>query len=473
MRTTAVSPEPRALSRVAIIAAVGVALLAPALQAQQRETPPAPGTPKNFRVPASNTVTLGNGMKVTFIPFGKVPKVAMEIEVHTGTIDEGKNDISLAAVMGDLLLEGTTTRTGPQIAREAAEMGGSVTAARGSEVMSVSGEVLSNFGAQLVALIADVVQHPRFDSADLKRILDQHARNNAMALTQPGSIAFKKFREVMYGSHPFANIYPPEEMLRGFTTTRVREFHTANFGAQRAHLYVSGVFDRRAVEAAVRTAFNGWNRGAAATVNVPVIAAKQQVALIDRPKSEQSSMVLGVAAPHPGSPDAVKMQVTDYILGGAFGSRITTNIRESKGFAYSPYSTFMTRKGASIWMEIADVRTNATDSSLTEIFKEIDRLRTQDAQAAELNGIKNNLAGIFTIQNSSRFGLIGQVQFVDMHELGDGYLNNYVKNIMAVTPTDVRDMASKYLDPKKMSLAIVGDKKLVDPQLGKVKPIVP
>jgi zinc protease len=453
--------------------AVFALLVASAAPAQQRETPPAPGTPKNFRVPSSSTVTLPNGMKVTFIPFGRVPKVAMEVEVRTGTIDEGKNDISLAAVTGDLLLEGTTTRTGPEIAREAAEMGGSVTAARGSEVMSVSGEVLSNFGPQLVALIADVVQHPRFDAADLKRIIDQHARNNAIALTQPGNIAFKKFREVMYGDHPFASIYPPEPMLRGFTAERVRAFHTANFGAQRAHLYVSGVFDQRAVEAAVRTAFSAWDRGAPPTVNVPVVAAKQQVALIDRPKSDQSSLVLGVASPHPASPDWIRMQVTDYLLGGAFGSRITSNIREDKSYTYSPYSTFMTRKGASIWMELADVRTNATDSSLVEIFREIDRLRTEEPPAGELNGIKNNLAGVFTIQNSSRFGLISQVQNVDLHELGPDYLNGYVRNIMAVTPADVREMARKYLDPTKMSLAIVGDKRLVEPQLGKVKPIVP
>lgn len=469
MKTAGLSPKPKALRQLVLC----VLLLASSLPAQQRETPPAPGTPKNFRVPPSRTITLANGMKVTFIPFGRVPKVSMEIELRTGTIDEGKNDVSLAAVMGDMLLEGTKTRTAQQIAREAAEMGGSVTAARGSEVMSVSGEVLNNFGPQLVALIADVVQHPRFDEGDLKRIIDQHARNNAIALTQPGNIAFKKFREVMYGDHPFANIYPPEAMLRGFTAERVRAFHATNFSAQRAHLYVSGVYDQAAVEKAARDAFGAWERGAPPTVNVPVIAAKQQVSMVDRPASQQSSMVMGVPAPHPGTTDWVKMQVADYILGGAFGSRITMNIREDKGYAYSPYSSIMTRKGASVWFEVADVKTDVTGASLTEIFKEVDRLRTEPAPAAELEGIKNNMAGIFTIQNSSRFGLIGQVQMVDLHGLGADYLNGYVRNIMAVTPEDVRDMATKYIDPKKMSLAIVGDKKLVDPQLGKVKPIVP
>ena len=103
----------------------------------------------------------------------------------------------------------------------------------------------------------------------------------------------------------------------------------------------------------------------------------------------------------------------------AFGSRITRNIREDKGYTYSPGSFIWTRKGASMWVETADVTSNVTGASLTEIFKEIDRLRTEAPGEAEVTGIKNNLAGVFTIQNSSRFGLINQLEFVDLHGLGE------------------------------------------------------
>ena len=107
-----------------------------------------------------------------------------------------------------------------------------------------------------------------------------------------------------------------------------------------------------------------------------------------------------------------------------------------------------------------------TGASLTEIFKEIDRLRTEAPPAGELDGIKNNLAGIFTVVNSSRSGLINQLQFVDLHGLGDEYVTNYVKNLLAVTPEDVRATAEKHLDPQKISIAIVGTKKDIEKQLG-------
>jgi zinc protease len=458
---------------LAIIVALPALLGAQDSTARPRETPPAPGTPKNFRVPPRRTFTLPNGLQVTLVPFGRVPKVAVELEVRTGIIDQGPNDVSLAAVMSDMLLEGTATRSAQDISRQAAEMGGSVNVTPGSEVVAIGGEVLSDRATSFIPLLADVVMNPRFDEADLKRTLDKHSRNNAIALSSPGTLAQKRFREIMYGSHPFANVFPSEEMLRGFTVARVKEFHSKNLGARRARLYVSGVFNAREIEQAIRDAFGSWAEGPAATENPPVITAKQQVDVIDRANSVQSSIWMGLPVADPKNADWVKMNVTDALLGGAFGSRITRNIREDKGYTYSPGSFIWTRKGASMWVETADVTSNVTGASLTEIFKEIDRLRTEAPPEGEVNGIKNNLAGVFTVQNSSRFGLINQLQFVDLHGLGDEYVTNYVKNILAVTPEDVRATAEKHLDPKKISIAIVGNKKDIERQLGETKIIPP
>jgi predicted Zn-dependent peptidase len=460
------------MKRIYLLVAAAV-LTAPLASEAQRETPPAPGAAKSFRVPPRRTISLPNGLQVTLVPFGRVPKVAIEMELRTGIIDQGPNDVSLASVTSDMLLEGTTTRTAQDISRQAAEMGGSVNASAGSEVFSIGGEVLSDFAGDFIALMADVIMNPKFDEADLRRTLDKHARNNAIALTSPGTLAQKRFREIMYGSHPFANVFPSEEMLRGFTTSRVREFHAKNFGARRARLYVSGVFDARAVEAAIRSAFGSWAEGPAPTENPPVITAKRQVEVIDRANSVQSSIWMGLPVADPSNADWVKMNVTDYLLGGAFGSRITANIREDKGYTYSPGSFIWTRKKASMWVQTADVTSNVTGASLTEIFKEVDRLRTEAPSQAELDGIKNNLAGIFTIQNSSRLGLINQLEFVDLHGLGDSYVTNYVKNILAVTPDDVRTTAERYLDPQKISIAIVGTKREIERQLGEVKVITP
>jgi zinc protease len=157
--------------------------------------------------------------------------------------------------------------------------------------------------------------------------------------------------------------------------------------------------------------------------------------------------------------------VTDALLGGAFGSRITSNIREDKGYTYSPGSFVGHWPKAALWVELADVTTNVTGASLKEIFYETDRLRNEAPPEKELSGIKNNMVGIFTIQNSSRYGVIGQLQFVDQYGLGDAYLSSYVKNVLAVTPEQVKATAAKYLDPGRMTITVVGDKKTVEEQL--------
>lgn len=442
------------------------------LQAQ-KEAPPAPGIPKAFRVPPHKTVTLPNGMKLTMVRYGVVPKVTVSLQVGTGGIDEGPEEIQLSALTADLLLEGTATRSATDISRQAAEMGGALSAFSSDDAVSLGGEVLAEFAEPFLGLVADVVQHPRFAAADVDRLRGNRARDNAIALTQAGQITRAKFRQMIFGDHPYGRIYPTDAMLQSYTAERVRAFHAANFGARRAHLYVSGVFDPVRVERTVRAAFSGWNAGNAPTINPPAPRSARQLELIDRPDAVQSSLRVGLPVADPSSPDWVRLSVTDAILGGSFGSRITSNIREDKGYTYSPFSFVGAWPGTGLWVEVADVTTNVTGPSLKEIFGEVNRLRSEAPSDAELGRIKNNMAGLFTIQNSSRFGVIGQLQFVDQYHLGDGYLAGYVQRVLAVTSADVQQTAVKYLDPAKMTIAVVGDKKTVEGQLEPYRSGVP
>ena len=155
----------------------------------------------------------------------------------------------------------------------------------------------------------------------------------------------------------------------------------------------------------------------------------------------------------------------DALLGGAFASRITKNIREDKGYTYSPYSELSTRYRDAYWAENADVTTAQTGASLKEIFAEIDRLQATPPDAKELEGIKNYLAGTYVLQNSSRGGIAGQLQYVDLHGLPADYLTTYVKRVYAVTPQKVSEMAKKYLLDDQATIVIVGDRKVIEEQV--------
>jgi len=455
--------------RAFTLAATGLALallsLTASVGAQQKQQPPAAGTPKDFVIPTPQRFTLGNGLPVTLVPFGQVPKVTIRLVVSAANLHEKENEIWLADLTGSMMREGTASLTADAVAREFAGMGGELGINVGPDTTSIGADVLSDRGADAARLIADVVQNPRLPESDLARVKGNLLRTLAIQRSSPQALAQEKFSSLLYGEHPYGRLFPTEAMLQGYTMEQVRGFHKHYFSAGRARLYVAGIFDAKVMEGAIRQGFEKWARGTASeSAKVPP-PGTERFALLDRPDAPQSTVLIGLRVPSPSHKDWVGLEVTDALLGGAFGSRITTNIRELKGYTYSPFSTLSTHPGQASWTEAADVTTKVTGESIKEIFLEIDRLRKDAPPAAELRGIQNNLAGIFVVQNASRSGVIGRLAFVDLHGLGDQYLSSYVKRVMAVTPDDVRRIANDYLTPDKMTLVVLGDVKTVKDQL--------
>ncbi len=454
---------PRIIATAALAGALSLA--GASIAAAQKESPPPVAPPKDFRLPAIRELTLPNGMAVTLVPFGRVPKVAVTLTVQAGRINERADQVSLSDVTAALMEEGTRTRSAAVLADEVAGMGGSLDVDAGNELTTVGGEVLAEHAGGMVRLVADVARNPLLPSSELARIKADQLRALSIQKSQPQPIAQDRFRSVLYGEHPYGRVFPSERTVQGFTIAQVRAFHAANFAARRAHLYVAGVFDAAATEAAIREAFGSWAPGRPAVRPVPKPRMARSLTLIDRPGAVQSTIMLGLPVPDPVAPDYVELQVTDGLLGGTFGSRITSNIRERKGYSYSPFSSVTNFYRQSYWAEQADVTTSETGNSLKEIFGEIERLRSEAPPAAELHGIERNLAGIFAVQNSSRLGVIGQLQFVDVQGLPDSYLTEYVKRVLAVTPEQVRAIAQRHLRPDQMTIVVVGDRKTIAHQV--------
>jgi zinc protease len=179
----------------------------------------------------------------------------------------------------------------------------------------------------------------------------------------------------------------------------------------------------------------------------------------------QSTLHIGLPTPDPAHSDFVALSVMNSLLGGSFGSRITSNIREQKGYTYSPQGVLAGRLGAGYWVEIADVTSNVTGPSIKEIIGEIDRLRGEAPSAAELRGIQNYLAGTFVLRNSSRGGIAGQLASIDLYGWPDDYLRTYVQRVYALTPADIQRMAQTYIDPAKLAIVVVGDPAVIRDQI--------
>jgi zinc protease len=448
-----------------VFTAATIALCISPLAAQEKQAPPAGGPPKPFNVPAHESYALPNGMRVTLVPYGNLPKVTLSLVIRTGNLNEPADMPGLADLAGKLMKEGTTSKSSQQIAEEAAAMGGAVNITVGPDESDVTTDVLSEFSAKAAALLADVVQRPLFPESELPRLKNDAQRQLTISKSVPQNMALEKFRKVLYGDHPYGTVFPTQESIEKTTVQDIKKFYGGNFGAARSHLYVAGRFDVADVKKAITASFGGWTKGPAAVNDVPKVKPQHLLDLTDRPGAAQSTLLLGMPVPDATSPDAIPLGVTNALLGGSFGSRITSNIREQKGYTYSPSSQISRRYHDAYWAETADVTTQYTGASLKEIFAEVDKLAKEPPAAAELKGIQSYLSGLFVIQNSSRGALINQLRFVDLQGLGEDYLKTYVQKVNAVTPSDVTKMTAAYIKPDQMTIVVVGDKATVAEQV--------
>jgi predicted Zn-dependent peptidase len=426
---------------------------------------PAAGTMKPFTVPASETFQLPNGMQVTLIPYGITPTTVVSLRVYAGSLNQGE-DIVLPSLTAQMLREGAAGRTGAQLAEAAASMGGNLSVGAGAHETSLTLNVLSEFAPDAVRLIADVARRPDFPTSELERVRQGLLRNLAIAKTQPGALAEVALASAYYGDkHPYGRLFPTEPQLKGYSIGDIRRFYAANFGARRSRLYVSGRFDPAAVRAAIEQAYGDWQPGPERLKLPPQPQAGPRVVLVDRPGAAQSTLRLAFAAPVAGSPGDIPMRVSNALLGGAFSSRITKNIREAKGYTYSPGSSTNFNVGEARWTFNADVTTDVTGPALKEVFHEIRTMQTQPIPEEEASGMRNYLAGTFVLSNASPFGLVNSVATRDLHGLPANWLDNYVPGVMSVSAPAMQAAARQALPLEKMILVVVGDLAKVTPQL--------
>ena len=440
---------------------LAAALLAAPLGA--KEPVPPMGTPRPLTLPAKREFRLDNGLAVTFVAFGTVPKATLMLTLATGDIADGER-AGLADVVAQLLKHGAGALDTDALARRAAEMGGGLDTGASTEQMTVSLDVLAERTPDAVAMIADVVRRPRLPAADLAAIKTGMKRNIAIMRSQAQGIAGEAFAKLLWGDTPYGRSLPSDAAIDALTLTDVQRFLAAEFGAGRAHLYLAGRFDEASAERAIRVGFGSWAPGPTARRAQPAQASRHVVRLIDRPGAKQSTIMLGREVPGPAAPGFMALSVANALYGGTpLLSRLDQNLREDKGWTYGVGSRISPYRAIAGWSVSADVNTDDTGAALGEMFRELEVLRTVPPPADELRRVQNYKAGTFLIGASSRQGLLGQLAFLAQQGLDDDWLTHYVEHVAAVSPADAQAAAALNLDPRQMVLVIVGD-------LAKIKP---
>ena len=454
------------------IATAALALISAAAVASAQERP-AVGPEKPFQLSPRVEKTLPNGLRVIVTRQTSVPKVSITLTVLSGYSSDPPDLTGLASLTADLIQEGTKTKNSRQIRREVFGMGGSLSAAASQDYTSVLARGLAEYAPRLLELTADVAMNPTIPEDEVAIIKQQHLQNVAQQKASPQFLSNRTFRRELFGEHPYARTSETEASLNAMDRAKLVAFHRDHYRPNNAFLLIVGAIEPDAMIAAAEKAFGGWSRGdvAAPAYPAPPALSGRHLYFVQRPNSIQSSISVGNIVVKRSDPRWFELTLANTIYGGAFNSRIVRNIREEKGYTYSPQSALTAFGDTGFYRFAADVRNEVTGPTLTEVFKEIDKMRASGVEANELQGAKSYLRGIFPIQTASQTGLAATLNNVYVFGLPKDYPETFRSKVAAVTADQVKSASATLLGSENSVIVVVGDWAKMKDQLAGYKDI--
>ena len=431
-----------------------------------KELPPyGPLTP--FSAPAVKTIQLENGLTVWIVSRGGFPKVAAVLAVRGGLAADPQNRPGLSEVLANALSQGTKTRSARQIAEQIQAAGGDLDARATQDSIIVSTSVLADKFEQALPVLADVVANASFPDAEVAIAKRNVADSLRQREADPTFLAGRALAKIVFGDHPYCVVAPTQSSIDQTTPADLRQEFARRFQPGQALLVVVGPFQAGA-ETALRKAFASLKpmqgSGAQPTPR-PELKFPHAIFLVPRPESVQTTLRLAYPGPLRQDPDFESVQVANAIYGGMFGSRLTLNIREDKGYTYSPFATVRTYREAGFLFTQADVRNAVTGASLNEIDYELNRMATVPPTETEMAQARRYLVGLQAINLQSSGGLAGDLANLWINGLPPEEIARHSEKLEKSSAADVSAAAKKYFAAARATVIAVGEEKVVRQEL--------
>ena len=444
-----------------------------------RTRQPEPGPKPSARVPAWTKTTLSNGAQLIVAEKHDLPLVSVTVNFVGGRAQfEDPAKIGVGSFTAQMLSEGTTTRTGDELADAQQLLGTSITTSIGAESGSIGFTALSSKLAPALDLLADMMLNPTFPADALERRRGQTLVALTQAKDQPNTIANNVFSKVLYGDeHPYGRV-TTEETVKAITRDDIVAFHRAYFQPGHAIITIAGDVDATTARETAEKAFAKWPAGGSKPVfNYPAVPALKgaTIYLVDKPNAAQSVFALGTPGPARDTPDFYALQVMNTILGQLFQSRLNHLIREVKGYSYGVGSNFQYGRGPGAFRAGGDIVTAKTDSALIDFMNELRGVQGSKPFTDDeiQQGKESLIQGL--VRRFESVGATGSsISGVYVQDLPETYFQDYAKNVNAVTADDLTRVAKKYIDLDHLNMIIVGDRAKIEEPLRKtgIAPIV-
>ena len=441
------------------------------VDAKWREEPPKAGPLAAWHPPAPEQFKLANGLTVLLNERPGLPIVAANLVVRTGTGANPADRPGLASLTAGMLQQGTTTKSALEIADRAADLGTALHTGAATDLSSASiGSLSRNFSGAL-DLLSDVTLHANFPAAEIERQRAQRLEQLTQERSSSRALASRALLAALYGPHnPYG--YPDigtAESLKVISRDELLHFWQQNYVPNDAALIVTGNINQPTLKQLVEKTFGSWQQGKLATSSesTPTTTSARLV-LVDLSGTPQSALRVFSLGAARSTPDYAALEVMNTELGGLFSSRINLNLREQHGYTYGAGSLFRFNRTPGPFIVYSQVRTDVTAPAVTEIFKELKRMREAPMTAEELGmskaSITRSLPGRFETGGDAA-GSFGELY---VYDLPLDYYSTLPDRISAITAEQAQEAAKKYINPDKAIVLVVGDRAKVEAELMKL-----
>lgn len=457
-----------------ILPLIGVLTLLTVGGAQEKALPPLPkdlppyGPLAPARAPDTQVRKLKNGLTLWLVPHPGFPKVALALTVRGGRAADPKERPGLSDLLLATIDQGTKTHSAKQIAEELQAAGGDLAGSPRADSLVLSTGVLAAKVDTALQIFADVAENATFPDDEVALAKRDAADTLRAQEAEPSFLAGRALARVMFGNHPYAVIGPTQDSIRQASAADLRTAYAQRFRPDQALLVAVGDFEPGTFEAAIEKNFGGWtpaDDSPVAPVPAPPENNPHGIFLVPRPGSVQTTLLLGGFGPTRRDSDYAAVEVANAIYAGMFGSRLLRNIREDKGYSYSPGGSLQLRAGAGMIRTQADVRNDVTGPSLNEISYELNRMATTDPAPDELSHAQRFLVGTNAIVLQVEGAVAGELATLWVDGLTPDAIGQENADIGKVTLQDVAAAGRKYFAAAHQTIVTVGEEKVVREQL--------
>jgi zinc protease len=398
------------------------------------------------------------GIEVWLEERHSLPFVVIKVLVKAGSVYDSDEKAGLAYLTSQLIPEGTSEMTGPQISQELDFMGSELGSDCSKEYATLVLITLKEHLKKSFEILGQVIAHPAFRDEDFGRVKKEVLGEILKEEEDPGAVASKTFNEKIFAGHPYHKpVKGYSKTIEKLTRQDVLDFYHLFYRPNFSIISVAGDVTRQEMENLIHRYLEDWTptKEQLPLIPDPTPLSKAEKVEVDKDVT-QANVVIGHLGAKRANPDFASIYVMNQILGGGgLTSRLFKEIREERGYSYSVYSLFQPSYWRGAFRVVLQTKNDKAEAAVNEVIKVLKDYVKVGPSPQELESAKKYLTGSFPLRLDTNQEIADYMAFAAFHHLGKDYFVRFPQEIEAVTLKDVKRVAKEYIHPDKLLVVVV------------------